>query len=149
MATLCNPSGSSVHAIFQTSILEWVAIPFSKGSFWSRDEIQVSCTAGRFFTIWATRKPCCCLDYFIQYSCCEIYSYSYLYQYFIPFYCWMYSTLMTTQPVLVIHLLMDIWVVSSLELSQIRCHEHLYVSLNGHMLLILLSTWKWNDHVIW
>ena len=31
-------------------------IPFSRGSFWPRDWTQVSCTAGRFFTIWATRK---------------------------------------------------------------------------------------------
>ena len=36
--TLCNPMdysppGSSVHGIFQARILEWVAIPFSKGSF--------------------------------------------------------------------------------------------------------------------
>ena len=37
-------------------ILEWVAKPFSKGSSQSRDRTQVSCIAGRFFTIWATRK---------------------------------------------------------------------------------------------
>ena len=30
----CNPPGSSVHGIFQASILEWVAISFSRGSFW-------------------------------------------------------------------------------------------------------------------
>ena len=35
---------------------EWVAIPFSRGSSWPRDETQVSCIAGRFFTTWATRK---------------------------------------------------------------------------------------------
>ena len=28
----CSPPGSSVHGILQTRILEWVAIPFSKGS---------------------------------------------------------------------------------------------------------------------
>ena len=28
----CSPSGSSVHGILQARILEWVAIPFSKGS---------------------------------------------------------------------------------------------------------------------
>ena len=37
---------------FQARILEWVAIPFSGGSFWPRDQIQVSHVAGRFFTIW-------------------------------------------------------------------------------------------------
>ena len=35
---------------------EWVAIPFSRGSSWPRDQIWVSCIVGRFFTIWATRK---------------------------------------------------------------------------------------------
>ena len=38
-------------------ILEWVAIPFSRESSWTRDPTQVSCIAGRFFTIWVTRKP--------------------------------------------------------------------------------------------
>ena len=32
-----NPPGSSVHGIFQARILEWVAIPFSKGSSQPRD----------------------------------------------------------------------------------------------------------------
>ena len=33
-----------------------VAIPFSRGSSWLRDWTCVSCFAGRFFTIWATRE---------------------------------------------------------------------------------------------
>ena len=45
-----SPLGSSVCGILQARILEWVAIPFSKESFWSRDWTRVSCTAGRFFT---------------------------------------------------------------------------------------------------
>ena len=32
-------------------ILEWAAIPFSRGSFQPRDRTQVSCIAGKFFTI--------------------------------------------------------------------------------------------------
>jgi len=52
----CSPPGFSVHRIFQARILEWVAIPFSRGSFLIRDETQVSCTAGRFFTVWNTRE---------------------------------------------------------------------------------------------
>ena len=52
----CSPPGSSVHGISQVRILEWVAIPFSRGSSWSRDWTLVSCIAGRFFTIWATRE---------------------------------------------------------------------------------------------
>ena len=32
----CSPPGSSVHGIPQTRILEWVAIPFSRGPSWPR-----------------------------------------------------------------------------------------------------------------
>ena len=58
--TLCNPMGysppgSSVHEIFQARVLEWVAIPFSRGSSWPRDWIWISGIAGRYFTSWATR----------------------------------------------------------------------------------------------
>ena len=52
----CSPPGSSVHGILQVRILEWVVIPFSRGSFWPRDRTCVSCIASRFFTIWATRE---------------------------------------------------------------------------------------------
>ena len=53
----CGPPGSSVHGILQARILEWVAIPFSRGSFRPRDRTWVSFIAGRFFTVWATGKP--------------------------------------------------------------------------------------------
>ena len=53
----CNPPGSFVYGILQARLLEWVAIPFSKGSSWPRDRTWVSCIAGRFFTIWASGKP--------------------------------------------------------------------------------------------
>ena len=36
---------------FQAIILEWVAIPFSRGSSQSRDQTWVSCMAGRYFII--------------------------------------------------------------------------------------------------
>ena len=52
----CSLPGSSVHGILQARILEWVAISFSRGSSWPRDQTQVSCIAGSFFTIWATRE---------------------------------------------------------------------------------------------
>ena len=51
----CGLPGSSALGISQARILEWVAIPFSRGSFQSRDQTQVSCISGRFFTVWATR----------------------------------------------------------------------------------------------
>ena len=47
---------SSVHEIFQERTLEWVAISFSRGYSQPRDRNQGSCTAGRFFTDWATRE---------------------------------------------------------------------------------------------
>ena len=42
--------------ILQARTLEWVAIPFSRGSSWPKDWSQVSCIIRRFFTIWATRE---------------------------------------------------------------------------------------------
>ena len=53
--TDCSSSGSSVHGILQARILEWVAIPFSKGSSWPRDRTWVSRFAGRFSTVWPTK----------------------------------------------------------------------------------------------
>ena len=47
------PRGSSVQGISQARIQEWVAIPFSRRFSLSRAWTQVSCVAGRFFTIWA------------------------------------------------------------------------------------------------
>ena len=36
----CSPPASSVYGILQARILEWVAIPFSKGSSWPRDQTR-------------------------------------------------------------------------------------------------------------
>ena len=52
----CSPPGFSVHWILQARILEWVVVPFSRESSQPRDQTQVSCFAGRFYTIWVTRK---------------------------------------------------------------------------------------------
>ena len=38
----CSPPCSSVHGILQARILEWVAMPFSRGSSWLRDQTWVS-----------------------------------------------------------------------------------------------------------
>ena len=61
----CSLPGSSVHGILQARILDWVAIPFSKGSSQPRSRTQVSCTAGRFFIIWVTREAHLCLSIYI------------------------------------------------------------------------------------
>ena len=53
----CCPPGSSVHGILQTRILEWVAMPSSRGSSKPRDRTRVPMSpalAGGFFTISAT-----------------------------------------------------------------------------------------------
>ena len=59
--TLCDlmdysPPGSSVCEILQARILEWVAMPSSRGSTQPRDRTQVSGIAGGFFTVWASRE---------------------------------------------------------------------------------------------
>ena len=51
----CSLPGSSVPGIFQARVLEWLAIPFSRGSSWYRDWTQISHIVGRHFTIWAPR----------------------------------------------------------------------------------------------
>ena len=52
----CSLPGSTVHGILQESILEWVAISFSRWPFPPRDQTQVSHIADRFFTTWAIRE---------------------------------------------------------------------------------------------
>ena len=63
--SLCNPKnysllGSSVHRIFQARMLEWVAMPASRGLSQPRDGTHISwdsCIAGGFFTTGLPEKP--------------------------------------------------------------------------------------------
>ena len=64
--TDCSPSGSSVHGIFQARILEWVAIPFSRGSSWPSDWTCVSCIGRQILYHGTLRK---------QYRCVQILKY--------------------------------------------------------------------------
>ena len=41
--------------ILHARILEWVAMPSSRGSSQPMDQTHVSCISGRFFTSWATK----------------------------------------------------------------------------------------------
>ena len=73
----CSPPGSSVHGIFQARILEWVAMPSSRGSSHPRDQTQVFCIAGRFFTLWTTTEAqiisefySFCLQIFVENPLC-------------------------------------------------------------------------------
>ena len=51
----CSPSGSWAHGILQVKILKWIAISFSRGFSWPRDQTLVSCIPSKLFTIWTTR----------------------------------------------------------------------------------------------
>ena len=55
--SLCDPMDYIVHRLLHARILEWVAVPFSKGSFQTRNQTQVSGIVGWLFTSWATGKP--------------------------------------------------------------------------------------------
>ena len=62
--TLCNPMdcslpASSLHGVLQARILEWVAISFSRGSSWLRDQTRASCIADICFNLWATSAQIC------------------------------------------------------------------------------------------
>ena len=52
----CSPPGFSVHGDSPARILEWVAMPSSRGSSQPRDWTHISHIAGSFFTSWATRE---------------------------------------------------------------------------------------------
>ena len=55
----CSPPDSSIHGIFQARVLEWVAISFSRGPSWPRDQIWVYHSAGRCFTVWVGKESAC------------------------------------------------------------------------------------------
>ena len=70
-----SPPGSSVHGILQARILEWVAMPFSRGSSRPRDQTRVLCCyriAVRFFTTETSGKP------IHLYMCVFVYVYIYM-----------------------------------------------------------------------
>ena len=54
----CSPPGSSIHGILQARILEWVAVPSSRGSSRCRDQTHIPCISGGFFTARPPGKSC-------------------------------------------------------------------------------------------
>ena len=75
--------GSSVHGLSQARILERVAIPFSRGSFWCRGWTWVSCIAGRVFAIWATSEAWYSLHSIEYLTLVTLVS-----SHILPFFCW-------------------------------------------------------------
>ena len=61
--TNCSPPGSSVHGILQARILEWIAIPFSRGSSWPKAWTQ-DWGIGWITPFWASSSP------YIKRVCC-------------------------------------------------------------------------------
>ena len=61
-----QPTDYTVHGILQIRILEWVAFPFSGGSFQPRGRTQISCIAGGFYTSWATREALTTLNHSVK-----------------------------------------------------------------------------------
>ena len=51
-----NPPGSSVHGILRARILEWVAIPFSRGSSWTQSLNLDLRNCRQILYHWATRE---------------------------------------------------------------------------------------------
>ena len=63
--TLCDltdwsPPSSSVHGIFQARIMECVAISFSRGPSWPRNQTHVSCIGRQILYHWASREALLC-----------------------------------------------------------------------------------------
>ena len=74
--TLCAPVDDIVHGILQAKILEWVAIPYSRGSSQPRDWTQVSHIAGKTYFlgnykfyqgVWSLFSVCLCEEKFLKY----------------------------------------------------------------------------------
>ena len=65
--------GSSIHGIFQSKILEWVAITYSRGSSWPRDWTHVSCASciGRqvLYHCSTWEAPSVCADKDVNWWC--------------------------------------------------------------------------------
>ena len=54
---LRDPMNYTVHGILQARTLEWIAFPFSRGSFQPKDQTQVSHIAGGFLPAESQGKP--------------------------------------------------------------------------------------------
>ena len=63
-----SPLGSSVHGISQARILEWIAMPSSRGSSWPRDPTRISHITGKLFTTEPPGKRSLKGKWFLKYG---------------------------------------------------------------------------------
>ena len=61
----CNRPGSSLHGILQAKILEWVAVPSSRGSFWQRNRTHLLCLSALQTGSLSTEPPGKPIDLYI------------------------------------------------------------------------------------
>ena len=71
-----SPPGSSVLGTSWAFILEWVAIPFSRGSSWPRDRTEASCIGRRILdfrmNISSSQNTVCLLGFHVMMASMEI-----------------------------------------------------------------------------
>ena len=71
----CSRPGPSVHGILQARILEWIALPSSRGSSWPRNRIHISCVScigTQILYHWATSEASQAWDCFSQFMCISV-----------------------------------------------------------------------------
>ena len=61
----CSPPGSAVHGILQASVLDWVAMPFSRGSTLPKEQTGISCIVSCIAHGFFTAEPLTTLFIFI------------------------------------------------------------------------------------
>ena len=152
--------------LVQARILEWVAIPFSRGCFQPSNQTQVSHIVSRFFTSWATRERpppqwmnewlvdfgyfhVCIQTAFIQNK--WLYKHTYIICHVLR------DPLCTTREYM-LPKAVNFWLLLKLDsldplvkwarMSQISCHpQHLSLILQHSYVLNLKVYWEWQRHV--
>ena len=127
----CSPPGSPIHGIIQATILWQVAIPFSRGSSYPTDRTWVSCTVGRFFTVWAIRKPS-------QSKLQSVQSKNWLtfWRVFIINGCWILSKAFSASIEIIIWLLSFILIMWCITLIDLQ-------TLKNPCIPVIKPTWSW------
>ena len=113
----CSPLGSSMHGISQAKILEQVAISFSRGTSWSRDQTCISCISRRVLYCWATREDHLYMHIYVIYLC--IYQYVYIH----------------------IHTYVSLYIFAEYILYIYKC----YIYIQQMLTYIYMNPWLWKE----